>query len=245
MHLNVLGCGTIVPQNWGSNCSGYLIDDRLLIDCGPGIWHALCNERISIPGLEYILFTHFHVDHISDLGALLLTRYMSREKITGKLTLVGPPGLTEWYSNYKSVIGSWIDGLEIKIIELSGILQLSEYTITAEKTGHTENSICYRLMDQDGKIIFYSGDSAYHENVITAARNADLALIEASYLEENPQSGHLTPAAAAKIAARAEVKCLMLTHRYPEVTDSRAMADARKHYKGKILLARDGQKIVV
>ena len=40
MQVRVLGCGTIAGRT-GKNCSGYLIDEQILLDCGPGIWSAL------------------------------------------------------------------------------------------------------------------------------------------------------------------------------------------------------------
>ena len=66
MDLDILGCGTIIPGEHRSPCSGYLIDNQLLIDCGPGIWHALCKNNLNISCLDYILLSHFHIDHCSD-----------------------------------------------------------------------------------------------------------------------------------------------------------------------------------
>lgn len=245
MQFLILGCGTIIPQQNCFRCSGYLLDNIILLDCGPGIWHALCKAQISISALKYILVSHFHVDHVADLGALLATRYMSKTEVTGSLKLIGPPGLLNWYTRFKTLLGDWVDGLGIEIIETADPISAGEYKIETAHTMHTEDSICYRVTDHEGKIIFYSGDAGFHENLIDLARDADLAVVEASHLDESQTTGHLTPALAAEIARRAAVKRLVLTHRYPEVSEALAMTAAQQKFKGDICLAADGLKILV
>jgi ribonuclease BN (tRNA processing enzyme) len=245
MQFLILGCGTIIPQQNCFRCSGYLLDNTMLLDCGPGIWHALCKEHISIAALKYILFSHFHVDHTGDLAALLATRYMLKKAATGTLTLIGPPGLLDWYSCFKALLGDWVDGLGIAIVETADSHSTGEYMIETGKTAHTENSICYRISDRRGKIVFYSGDAGSQADLISLAQNADLAVIEASHGEQSQEPGHLTPTLAAEIARQAGVKRLVLTHRYPEVSDSAAMTAAQQKFKGEIYLAADGLKILV
>jgi ribonuclease BN (tRNA processing enzyme) len=76
MKLTILGCGSIIQKKSCFNCSGYLIDNQILLDCGPGIWHALCKNKIEIAELDFIIISHFHVDHVSDLAPILMTRWL-------------------------------------------------------------------------------------------------------------------------------------------------------------------------
>jgi len=245
MQFLVLGCGTIVQRRTFYRCSGYLVDNRILLDCGPGIWHALCKERICIPELNFILLSHFHVDHTSDLGAILLNRYLQKEKVQEALMLIGPVGLVNWFNRLKGLLSNWVDELEIQIREIGKTLRIQDYQIETGRTMHTENSTGYRITNQSGKVVFYSGDSGYHENLIQLAKGVNLAVLEASCMEESQMSGHLTPAQAGEIARQAGVKRLLLTHRYPEVTDSIALRETKKKFKGEILLAADGLKIIL
>jgi ribonuclease BN (tRNA processing enzyme) len=245
MQFLILGCGTIIPQKNCCHCSGYLIDGRMLIDCGPGIWHALCKEQVDITTLKYILLSHFHVDHAADLAAILATRYMLKAGQYGLLKLIGPPGLISWYKRLKALLGEWVDQLAMEIIQTDNLITVPEYEIKTGKTMHTENSICYRLTDQQGRILFYSGDSGYHDNLIALARAADLAVIEASHCTAASEQGHLTPALAGEIAYRAAVKRLLLTHRYPDVSDTQALTEAQQIFKGEVRLATDGLKIII
>jgi len=57
--------------------------------------------------------------------------------------------------------------------------------------------------------------------------------------------GHLTPSWAGKIASRAGVKKLVLTHFYPECDQTDIEQECRKTYSGPLLLAEDLMQIEV
>jgi ribonuclease BN (tRNA processing enzyme) len=48
MKIKILGSGTVIPAQPVRNCSGYLIDKNLLLDCGPGTWRALAEADLAI-----------------------------------------------------------------------------------------------------------------------------------------------------------------------------------------------------
>ena len=65
VRLTVIGSSPAWP-NPGGACSGYLVEDRLLLDCGPGVLAKL-REREPWPTVEAIAITHLHLDHWGDL----------------------------------------------------------------------------------------------------------------------------------------------------------------------------------
>jgi ribonuclease BN (tRNA processing enzyme) len=244
MRLKILGSGTIVPDENIRNCSGYLLDKKLLFDCGPGIWRALNESDIVITQINHILLSHFHVDHVSDLLPVLLLRWMFRNEIQNPLLLVGPEGTKEWFDKLSAIVTGWIGELSIKIIEnFKDELQLLDYKIYCLPTPHSDHSVCYRVIDRNGTIFFYSGDSDFDHNLIKLAKDCNLALLEASYLQENKVRGHLTPQLAGRIACRAGAKCLVLTHQYPEIWQQDIISLARQEFDGRIILAKDGQEL--
>lgn len=85
------------------------------------------------------------------------------------------------------------------------------------------------------------GDTGYNLQAINAAKNADFLMVECSVSKE--VEGHLTPALAGKIAAKANVKNLILTHFYPEVLKTNIKKQCAKEFDGKIILARDKMSI--
>ena len=73
MKLTVLGSGTAVPR-LNRNMSGYLLEvdnKKILFDSGPGIIKQLLKLKVKIPSIHNIFYTHFHLDHITDLPGIL------------------------------------------------------------------------------------------------------------------------------------------------------------------------------
>jgi len=243
MHLTILGCGTILQKGTAVNCSGYLLDHSLLFDCGPGIWKALHQHKILLNHINNIFLTHFHVDHTSDLGPLLLNRLLFENLKDIPVNIIGPPGLEEWFSNLKAILGRWSEDLSINLFEIADEPhQAGDHIVTCKFTGHTENSVCYRV-EKNGQSIFYSGDTGYNNNLINLATDCQLAVIEASNSETTQIKEHLTPHQAGIIAARAGVQKLILTHMYPEVLDGDPLKKASAAFSGDIILAEEGMEI--
>jgi ribonuclease BN (tRNA processing enzyme) len=97
----------------------------------------------------------------------------------------------------------------------------------------------YRLETSDGVVVF-SGDCSPSQNLIDLAAGADLFLCEASFPEAVPEAQHhLTTEEAAVIAREAGVKTLVLTHFYPWVGEYDVVAEARRHFDGLVIAARD------
>ncbi len=240
MECLILGSGTILQKKYLRNCSGYLIDRVILLDCGPGVWQALGASGLTADRLHYIFLSHFHVDHVADLLPFLLARFLLLKAKKTELKIYGPPGLREWFRQLSAVAGSWVSTMRISLTELTGPVKANGYHISPAPTSHTDASLCYRITGSDKKVLFYSGDSDYHRNLIKQASMADLCILEASNTEVTKVAGHLTPALAGKIAQEAGVKVLVLTHMYPEVEAIDAEREAGKNFDGSISLARDG-----
>jgi len=243
MNLTILGSGTIVQHDTADNCSGYLLDHTLLFDCGPGIWKALNQHKISLGQINDIFLTHFHVDHTSDLGPMLLNRLLLPHLKNIPLNIIGPAGLKKWFTDLKKILGSWAEDLSINLNEMKDEpYQTGGHIITSKNTGHTDKSICYRV-EINGESFFYSGDSGYCDDVITLATECQLGVLEASHTDKMYITEHLTPSLAGKIASRAGVKKLLLTHMYPEVLTGNPLKEASSFFSGEIILAREGMSI--
>jgi len=240
MTVRILGSGTIAGKI-NRNCSGYLVDKCLLLDCGPGIWRALDSSGSELRLINDVIISHFHVDHTSDLIVLLWARHVldiGKEQV---FSIFGPPGVKDWYKKLAAAHDDWLGEMLVEIHELSGRkMKVGDYTIKTLPTFHTFNSICIRITDPFNKSLFYSGDSGWNENLIEIADSCDMAVIEAAVSPENTAPDHLSSRLAAKIAHQATVKRLILTHFYPEVFDHDPLREARKEYGGDITIARDG-----
>jgi ribonuclease BN (tRNA processing enzyme) len=98
-------------------------------------------------------------------------------------------------------------------------------------------------VEQGGRVLAYSADTAACEALSRLAKNADLFLCEASYLdgEDNPPDLHLTGRDAGEIAARAGVANLVLTHLVAAWgSEAKTLAAAASVFHGPIHVAHPG-----
>jgi ribonuclease Z len=92
------------------------------------------------------------------------------------------------------------------------------------------------------------GDTETTEGLAEHVREADVLVIEATFLERDASIardyGHLTAAEAAALAATGDVKLLVLTHISGRYTDEEILAEARKTFPNS-RVAMDFDNIVI
>ncbi|MDR7301722.1 MBL fold metallo-hydrolase [Haloactinomyces albus] len=110
----------------------------------------------------------------------------------------------------------------------------------------------YRIETPDG-VIALSGDTTEHPNVVTLARDADVLVHESVYLDyyrklgksadfiDHLSGSHTDPAGTGRVAAKAGVGHLVLSHLAGVATDEQWTAPVRKKYGGRVTVANDGQ----
>jgi ribonuclease BN (tRNA processing enzyme) len=114
--------------------------------------------------------------------------------------------------------------------------EFDNFTILSAPVNHTPHSLGLRVEDNSGKVIVYSGDTGYCEEIVDLSSDADLLIIESSFPDGEGIKGHLTPSQAGDIATRSEAKRLLLTHFYPECLKVDIEAQCRKTYQGELIL---------
>ena len=98
--------------------------------------------------------------------------------------------------------------------------------------------------ERAGQSAAFVMDTRLCAGVAELAAGVDLLVIEATFVEADAAlaeaHGHLTAGQAARVAAEAGVRTLVLTHfsqRYPDL--ERHRAEARQHFDGDLVLAED------
>jgi ribonuclease BN (tRNA processing enzyme) len=246
--VTILGSGTCVPSLKRSSCS-VLIEtgnSKLLLDAGPGTMRRLMEAGVSIFELSHLFFSHFHPDHTSELVPLLFaTKYPDETQRKDRLTVLADRAFKLFFIKLTDVYGEWIvlPPDKFQIIPLdprdSRGRSFDDFTVTCQTVAHREESLAYRITDAAGKSIVYSGDTDISENLVVLANGADLLICESALPDELKSPGHLTPSLAGDIAARANVKHLVLTHFYPECETVDLVSQCQKTYDGPITLAED------
>lgn len=246
MKLTVLGCHGPYPPAGGA-CSGYLLaDDQslLLLDCGNGVLSKL-QYYTQINNLAAVFLSHLHSDHISDLFVMRYALQMDLEQGKRKtpLNLFAPAEPAAEYDRlpYKDVFA-------INTIAGNASLNYDSLKFSFLQTQHPFYCCAMRIEEPGGKVIVYSGDTAFFQELIPFASAADLFLCEANFLQADLETAlphyHLSASQAASIARTAGVKKLLLTHLPPHRDANLYLDEARPFFPG-VELAEEGKDYYV
>jgi len=242
MKLTIIGFWGGYPNKNGAS-SGYILEHEgfnLLIDCGSGILAKIQNI-IQPEELDAVLISHYHTDHIADIGVLQHARL-----IQGFLGKSFPTLPIYGHSLDKAEFAKLTYKEITKGIAYSpnDVLTVGPFQVSFLITDHPVP--CYAMrIDANGKSMVYTGDSSFKEEFIEFSKGADLLLCECNfYQNQNGKSaGHMNSVDAGRLAARAGVKQLILTH-LPHYGDlSKLISEASTEYTGIIKLAEEFQTI--
>jgi ribonuclease BN (tRNA processing enzyme) len=221
VRLNVIGSSPAWP-NPGSAHSGYMAEangTRLLLDCGPGVLGRL-REHEKWPHIDGIAITHWHLDHWGDLVPWVWgSFYLATNGPLPKPALWVQPGGAEFLTDLGQRLG-FPDMFE-------RTFQLSEYTenepfevgpmrVNATRVPHYKLETYAFRVEADGRSLAYSGDSAPSDELVEAARDADLFVCEATLLRgelDGEPRGHLSLDEAVEAFEASHAKQLLVTHR--------------------------------
>jgi ribonuclease BN (tRNA processing enzyme) len=244
----------------GRASSGYVIwhngKARILVDMGSGSLFHFEQSGASLNDLDVILLSHFHVDHSNDLPDLIMASYFSgRDR---DLFLYGPtgnrlmPSATDFVQDLFGPDGAYrylndyLDGTESyrllpHNVEAKGkaehvVLADSRYRLTAVPVHHGPVPALAWRVDIGGRSLVFSGDMNNQNNTLaTLAKQADLLVAHHAIPE---QAGVI-----AQIAAKAQVKQLVLSHRMNRTLgrEQASTAQIRHAYEGPMHFADDLQ----
>jgi ribonuclease BN (tRNA processing enzyme) len=250
MRMVTVGTGTAAPHARRVQAA-VLVEHggvSLLVDCGSGAVHRMATLGLDWTAVTHVALTHFHADHVSDVGTLVLGwRHGLIPPRAGAVTIIGPPGTRPLVERIGAALGSDLlaGPPPVSVDELtpgeSRTLEDGDAALklTARKTVHTDESVAYAV-EAAGRRAVVTGDTAYDEDLAVWAAGADVLVTECSMPDEHALPHHLTPRQCGRLAALARPKLLALTHLYPPVEAVDVAAQVREHFDGPVALCHDG-----
>jgi len=230
LKLTVLGCYGSFPKVNGA-CSGYLLqsdETNILLDCGNGTISRL-QRYLRIEELDAIVLSHLHFDHTADAFTLkyALETKMAKGQIIGRKKLLCPAGPLE-------LAGELFDEnvFDVVNIEQGREFRIGDIGLSFMKMKHLVESYAV-IVKWKGRKLVYSGDTAFCENLVKAAENADLLLCESTALEADGDirsDHHMSAGMAGRVAAKSNVGKLVLTHFWYETSKDRYLNEAKKYF---------------
>jgi ribonuclease BN (tRNA processing enzyme) len=219
-----------------------LRDKYAVFDSGPGTLRNLLRAGVDCLNLDFIFYTHLHLDHISEFSAILFAAKIPPDIREKPLTIYGPTGLRNYYNKinelYAYTISSDAYTLELKEIENSHI-KIDDFSIFTKRLEHHDGGMGYRIVTPKGKVVVYSGDTDYCDEIIELSKGADLLMLECSFPDEIKMKGHLSPLTASRVAQESRAKKVVLVHMYP-ICDSHDLRSlCQKGVDGEVVVGED------
>jgi ribonuclease Z len=209
-----------------------------LVDCGRGVLLRAAAAGTGAGALTALLLTHLHSDHITDLGDVLTTRWVTGFG-TPPLPIVGPPGTRALVEATLAGLAHDVryrldhhedltEGPMVEVIERTdGVaFEAVGVRILAGPTDHrpVAPTIAFRV-EHDGAAVVLAGDTVPCATLDRLSAGADALVhtaIRKDLLADVPIQRlrdvcdyHSSVEEAAATAARADVGTLVLTHYVP------------------------------
>ena len=241
MRLTVLGCsGSVVGPD--SPASGYLLTAEgtapLVMDFGGGVLGAL--QRYADPNEVHIALTHLHADHCLDLPGLFVWRRYHPSPATERGIMYGPADTWTRLAAASSPLGGELDDFsdlfDVRVWTDGEPVRLGTLTVLPRLVNHPTESFGLRVTDADGATLVYSGDTGMCESIIQLAQGADAFLCEASWTDspDRPPHLHLSGTEAGRIAEKAGVGRLLITHIPPWTSREDVISEAKAEFDGPV-----------
>lgn len=193
---------------------------HFLIDCGPTSLSALKQLSLPVSQLDGILLTHAHGDHFGGVPFILLEQIMGER--TRPFWIMGPRHVLDrvkaWnelcYSGLFETMPYALNWLSIEEHEARSIpgTGIVVYPFVMD---HQQSKSClgYQIHLPEEKIIAYTGDTAWCDNLEFLARDTDLLISECSYFEKAPEGiKHLSYRELIEKLSLLKTRHLILTH---------------------------------
>lgn len=280
----------------GQTASAVFVDGTpYLLDCGYGTLRSLVASGAAFADIHRIFFTHLHDDHTSDLPALLSMQWTGARENPQPTYAYGPYGTERLVAAAVEFLAA---NAEIRMVDEGREVAPGELYRGHDVVGATSPKLAYRddkvtvtfvenlhypvrnmekmqhrsyavRFDTADRSIAFSGDTAYTENVIDIAKDADIFVCEviddtvfermSRLAREEEEKGnhesiyrhvaetHVTPAEVGRMAKAAKVKSVVLHHQVagpkegelPFPTSTWVEAVRKEYRDGPVLVGHD------
>jgi len=270
VNVQVLGSGGPELTD-GRASSSYLVwlDGKgvVLVDAGPGSSLNYEKSGANLKDLHTVLFTHFHVDHSADFSAYVKGSYFINRSQNIKLfgpesnhlmpsatefteRLLGEHGVYPYLQDYVSPAKKSSYKINAKNLSLAkhskqAVYQSNDYSLSAIPVHHGPLPALAWRINVAGCSISFSGDmSNQFQTLAILAKDSDILIAHNAIPESQHGVGrklHMPPSEIGKIAQKAGVKKLILSHRMTRTLGSEqdTLARIKQYYQGPVLFAND------
>lgn len=207
LRVAICGSGSPMPDpNRRSACNLVMAGGHIfVVDAGPGSWSNASGWRLPMGRIGQVFLTHFHSDHIGDLGEVNLQSWVADRP--APLVVYGGPGVERVVNGYNEAFamdashriahhGADYLKPELGVMQphvianaAGGVLAPGEDVIVYDQDGiritafavdHHPISPAYGYrFDYKGRSVVFTGDTVRTENIARYSKGADVLVSEA------------------------------------------------------------------
>lgn len=247
--LQILGTAGYHPSEERETVSIFIPEYGFVIDAGTGFFRT--RGKIKTQQLS-IFLSHLHLDH--SIGTTFLLDVLRGSDVK-EVRIFGLKKHLLYLKN--NLFGSPLFPLEfggepclykLEIIEPGSEFTHCDVKIRTKELVHPGGSIGYRFEFSDGRVLSYITDTINSNRYIDFIRDSDVLIHEChfpdSQKERAEKTGHSWTSGVARIAKRAQVKKLVLTHFDPiETVEDPTYQNEAKEVFHNTIIARDNMEI--
>ena len=195
---------------------------RFAIDFGTSSLIALAQQGIEHNSIDVVLLTHLHGDHCGGVPFLLMDAMLSAKR-NRPLTIAGPRDVQRRMGDIQEALfpGSHVMQPKFPLtwieLEPGRPQSVAGLTVTPQPARHTQETNPTALrVEVAGKVVAYTGDTEWTDDVAKIALNADLLIAE-SYFYEKPIKWHLNYPGIREHVGKCGARRVILTHMSKEM----------------------------
>jgi ribonuclease Z len=201
MRVILCGSGSPLPDPTRAGpCTAIIAGGKIFsVDTGTGGWRKMNGWGIPADKLSAVFLTHFHSDHIDDLGGISMMSWAAGRAAI--LEVYGPKGVSEVVDGFKAayrldttyrvahhgadLMNDEIIGPSAKPFDAPATGELLIYDqdglkVLAFRVGHDpiDQAVGYKF-DYKGRTVVVSGDTVKSDNLIAVSQGVDILIHEA------------------------------------------------------------------
>ena len=213
---------------------------QILVDCGTTALIAMRRFGVDPNDISAIVLTHLHGDHFGGIPFVILDGQVVSKRTTS-LLIAGPPSTRERLSQAMEVLfpgSSTVQrGFPVEVVSLQPgrSERIGSLTVTPHLVNHASGAPAFALrFGCAGKVIAYSGDTEWTEELADAGQGADLFIAE-SYFYNKPIRYHLDYATLVVQLPKLNPKRVVLTHASTDMLNHLTEVRHEMAYDGMVI----------
>lgn len=186
LRLSVVGCGDAFGSGGRlQTCFHVAVNNtQFLIDCGATALIGMQRLQLNPNDVDTIVLSHLHGDHYAGLVWWIMHAQFVSER-ANPLTVIGPEGTKERYIGAAEILFPGSTSVEpsfdihFETFQEYEVTEARGFNVKPFPVSHPSGALSSALrFEADGRVISFSGDTEWKDNLVVCAANSDVFICE-------------------------------------------------------------------